>query len=115
MPLRTENPQPLTVTRFGSNDASFHVTSELQPLWTYVVDLADPEYPYGHCTCEDFFFRVASQLRQERKPRRWACKHILCALAYMDQQDELTALMDSGMAWLYKNYRSRSFDSMMKQ
>lgn len=66
---------PLEVRRCGV-DLSWEVRSEADASRIYVVTLNDPQFSRGHCTCDDFKFRIEHYIEHGEPPERWTCKHI---------------------------------------
>lgn len=81
----------LEVRRVGR--LNFDVTSETDPTLTYAVDFDDPQFPRGHCTCDDFKFRIEHYIEHGEPPSKMCCKHIESAIlsVYGDYQTNLVS------------------------
>lgn len=76
---------PLHVTRYDA-PGRYLVRSE-DPRKVdchYGVDLVDPKFPRGRCSCDDYDYRLEPKIRRKRRPLRWTCKHIKAVLAELD-------------------------------
>lgn len=82
-PIATGTEPPLAVRRY--NAGRYLVRSE-QPgssNW-YLVDLTDPQFPRGRCSCVDYDIRIESKLKRYEEPERKSCKHVRRVLAELD-------------------------------
>lgn len=88
---------PLHVTRHG-DPGRYWVRSETDAkmqrrgVWKedhspshYLVDMTDPEFPHGRCSCQDSEFRIVPKVIRRQKPLRRRCKHgrsVACTLSH---------------------------------
>ncbi len=74
---------PLGVRRYGRE--TFLVRSEVPARdHCYLVELPNPEHPFGQCDCKDHAIRITAPLNRGEEPERWTCKHQRRVLAILE-------------------------------
>lgn len=74
---------PLHVTRYD-RAARYLVRSQRCGIGHYMVDLGDPAFPKGRCSCTDFDVRIEFPLKNELEPERLTCVHINAVNALLE-------------------------------
>lgn len=74
---------PLSVRRY--DQGRFLVRSQRPRCPNhYIVDLESEEYPRGHCTCDQFHYRIEPRVRR-RQPLIWEdCIHVRTVRAELE-------------------------------
>lgn len=79
---------PLAVRRDGPGHYLVKSQRAKSDDW-YAVSFAEPGFPAGHCTCDDFSIRIESAINRHDEPPRWICKHVARCLEVLQHAREL--------------------------
>lgn len=82
--------RPMKVTPHDRN--TFMVCSEAKPGTLYLVDMSDPHWKHGRCSCTDFQVRIEAPILRNERPERWFCKHIRAVLHWIIDQQQYAGL-----------------------